>query len=577
MATQTKMAAGKLYENLTRVHRGDDSGRFLSLLLCLLVVAFMAVLLAVGYLSEIGFVPFMIASMSLMLVATTVMLIMLCTVEPEAAPTDNAAQPWRIHIRKQLVLFGMVPFYFLSVLLELQIIETAAVCWTMWTGSNNTSSETGSNQPSGTGLGQLQPRQLIPFYKAMLMVFLGFEMITCCRFHLHHFKQSHATMIALALIEATNLSLWLEMTLDESELADKHNAEHEKQDISALHNKSDPSLNVSTVCMSDDGPENALMRTSKKLLTPFTIEFLFLSIECVAHWFFSSKRDGENDGMHGHGDDDVEGRKLRHVNNLDMEHDVVGEAPVKVVRRRLGVHNVEDGELHPLIESPQRKHHRPVLKFPFYMAWVTIVGIVNVQLIYSGIAFYSFNDFENYKDLAIFYRLFYWIFVLLVIVLCSACVLCGSSFERMKQDISGVEYLVLLSIIGPISQLLLTAVAAYKTDGGQLHRYLSEEILDMVQIGAQTFLYFHVSRLQIPVNSGLKKRLLQGAVFLVIICNATLWIEDSFIETPSLGLTVQNESWHEKKLFLYVATNPLTLIYRFNSFTLFTNVYLQFI
>jgi len=62
-----------------------------------------------------------------------------------------------------------------------------------------------------------------------------------------------------------------------------------------------------------------------------------------------------------------------------------------------------------------------------------------------------------------------------------------------------------------------------------------------------------------------------GVISYFAVCNATLWVEDSFIGTRSSATSWLYQYFHSWPV-IYNIFNPLSLMFRFNSVLLFLNV-----
>jgi len=570
---------GSIHRVLIRHHSSSDHGRYFSLITFITAFAITLTLIIIDNIESSNAQPIcpMIAVLVLMLLAIASMLVLLCSIQT-GSEVNDVGRSWKIQIRQQLVLFGMVPFYFISISLLIHRIIEDTACWPAWSHSRLITNYA------------LLPDQLFlsnlifvhharPVFNSVLCVFMGLEMILCCQFHNHRFKQNHLTLLSLAIIEATNLSVWLDMVLSESYIGvAKRHQENRKVEL-LLESGNFNWINVSTVeyndtvdCLLENKMEHHLYETSSRLLYPFAVEFLFLATECGAFWFFNCATTGTmseqsrntkvKSGVEDHplvemistaqkGDRD---RNVTFKLALPEEFDEVEENSL-LADDRLGVNDAP---------NVSKVNSRRRCAFPIHFVWTAMVGIINVLFINSGIMSQYFND--TYKTPVIVYRIAYLSFVCLCTWVCLLAVVCFSrSAQRKSLDISGFEYLVVITMLGPLCQVVFSVIA----DGPSV---AIQEVLNAVEIIQQTLLYFKLSRLRPETDK--KRWLIQGVLFLLLISNGVMWLEASLIETMSTGSSFKKQ-YNAVWSYIYALTNPVKLIYRFNSCILFINVYLE--
>ena len=136
-----------------------------------------------------------------------------------------------------------------------------------------------------------QTHHLRPVFITVLVVFMCLEMILCCRFHVHRFEQNQLTLFALAVMEAADMSAWLDREIFESHISDHarrlENVTVEQFMTSSHFNLSNPDDKAIVECLRETRVQYRVFEISNLILMPFGLEFLFLATECVAHWFFN--------------------------------------------------------------------------------------------------------------------------------------------------------------------------------------------------------------------------------------------------------------------------------------------------
>jgi len=109
--------------------------------------------------------------------------------------------------------------------------------------------------------------------------------------------------------------------------------------------------------------------------------------------------------------------------------------------------------------------------------------------------------------------------------------------------------------------------------------FLAEEVINMLQIGTQVAFYAHAKSVQTDIDEEmscyqLKRSILQIVLAYFAVCNFAVWAENSFIEIRSSGTSWQKQ-YYDNWTIIYNIFNPLALVFRFNSFLLFLNVFLD--
>jgi len=124
-------------------------------------------------------------------------------------------------------------------------------------------------------------------YPAARAIYLFVELIVCVRFNEVDFYQNTLVLAGLAVVQATNLSAWMDALVNESEVfSSELNATYE---LSRCFNDTAVSPHV-VQCFHRSTGEFHLLVSASPYLYPFIVEYLMLVMECVADWFFSDAR-----------------------------------------------------------------------------------------------------------------------------------------------------------------------------------------------------------------------------------------------------------------------------------------------
>ena len=191
-----------------------------------------------------------------------------------AHDADAANQPWHVKLRHNIKLLSIVPFFVFSFVFDVLRLIAGWTCRDAWLAC-------GSNVVARVHVVDDLSYSLARF------IYLFIVLIVCVRFNEANFSQRWWTLAGLAVVQATNLSVWLNALVDESIVfTSKDNWTHELSrcfDGGTDANISDHFRR----CYSHTTGEFRLLESASPYLFPFIMEYLMLVMECVADWFFS--------------------------------------------------------------------------------------------------------------------------------------------------------------------------------------------------------------------------------------------------------------------------------------------------
>jgi len=546
-------------------------------------------------------------------VATTVCLVlMLCYARTRPAHdhiADAELQPWHRLIRRYIKLFGIVPFYFAIFVFDVFRLIANLTCLDAWAACGN-------------DVVRLEHITDL-LYPVARTVCLCVELIICAKFNAADFCQNTLVLVGLAVVQATNLSSWLDALVDESAVfSSERNATYELNRCfdSVTH------INITdgdhyTQCFNYKTGEFVLLKGASPYLYPFVIEYLMLVIECVADWFFSdAKRDAltpqpptmsrpntdlDRVASPTSGTDTLQllpttsyiqpnqqpqqpankGSRASSSNFILSEtgarqgDTVPPTGPDDVFTDRSASVNLSAANEcvhidHDMVPAPDTWCDR----CPWFFVSVVLSSIVSFLYVIFGV-YNFFLGAIGYLNVFVCYRIGYWLAL-------SFAALVGYAdsrrFPSAPMNPNGFEYFVILSCIGPILQCTFTIVANVQTIEFMLPwgMFLAEEISSIVQICVQVVFYAYAKtvRIRSDENTGIddrelrrKRSILMGIISYYAVCNFALWVEDSFVETRNSDTSWQKH-YFEDWPFIYNALNPLSLMFRFNSFLLYLNL-----
>ena len=358
-------------------------------------------------------------------------------------------------------------------------------------------------------------------YSFLRIICLSVELVVCCRFNGGHLSQNTLLLLGLAFILATNLSAWLDALVDESAIfSPERNWTNE---MWRCLNGTDVNVSAQSdqfiQCFRHDSSGYEMLKVVSPYLFPFIMEYLMLVIEFVADWLFSN-----------------------------------------AVRDQIDPMVINNGEHQPRCDCVKTSLACAALPTLFSLGFWTL-GILS---------FWYDNENRVYLYVFMSYRSGYWLLLSLVALI-------GYAFsrrfpsERMNPKV--FQYFVILSGFGPIVQSVLTTVAYLMSDTVLIPTgmFFTDAVTNIIQIFTQVVFYAHIKSIQIGAERELRDKRLLFVIWCFVVCNATLWIEDSFLETHN-SETNWEKHYIDKWPLVYNIVNPLAIFFRFNSAVLFLNV-----
>jgi len=516
---------------------------------------------------------------------------------------DAELQPWHRLIRRYIKLFGIVPFFFAIFVFDVFRLVANLTCVDAWLACID-------------GVVRLEHITDL-LYPVARTVCLCVELIVCAKFNAADFYQNTLVLVGLAIVQATNLSSWLDALVDESAVfSPERNSTYE---LSRCFDGTGASITEHCEqCFSRRTDEFVLLEAASAYLYPFIIEYLMLVIECVADWFFSdAKRDASPSPpsrltsnldrvasptsgadtqllpttsyiQPNHQQQQQQAaNETESVSRASSSHSIPSESGAHQGDAAPGPDTFTDPSTSVNLSANECVHVEPDMvpapdtwcdRCPWFFVSVVLSSSVSFLYVIFGI-YNFFMGAVGYLNVFMCYRIGYWLAL-------SFAALVGYANSRRfpsgPMNPNGFEYFVILSCIGPILQCTFTIVANVQTTEflqpfGML---LTEEMTSIVQIGVQVVFYAYAKSVRIRTddNDGiddrelrLKRSILQGIISYYAVCNFALWVEDSFIETRNSEISWQKQ-YFENWPFIYNAFNPLTLVFRFNSFLLYLNL-----
>jgi len=439
-------------------------------------------------------VPWLIISFEFAAAIVCVLLI-LCKARPSDGVTDGDLQPWHRFIRRNIKLISIFPFYFAIFIFDVLRLIASVTCIDAWVACNSVEDRV------------VHRDDLL--YPVARTVYLFVELLVCVKFNrVHIVNQTTLVLAGLAIVQATNLSVWLDALLHESNVfPPERNWTYE---LSICFNISDHFRH----CFLRTTGEYQMLESASPYLYPFIMEYLMLVTECVADWFFSDAA-GRND-------------EAEHVQQPQQRSEATGTRASSLFAPVTWLQWVFAGWFTSGTETviaappaPQPRDRR--LYFLVGLVILLILSIVFVMLC----VFEACLDYDiKYRDIFTGYRIGYWIILLLAALIGYAS---SRRLPSVHTNPNGFEYVVILSCIGPIMQGIFSIVAIVHKVSVPTGMFLTEEIIHILQICAQVVFYAYAKDIQIqPLadRSG-NHQILMGVMLHFAMCNFALWAEDS--------------------------------------------------
>ena len=546
--------------------------------------------------------------------ATVCLVLMLCYAHNRPSDdcvTDDDLQPWHRFIRRNIKLFGIVPFYFAIFVFDMFRLIAEWTCIDAWMACDS---------------GVVRVEHITDLiYPMARTVYLCVVLIVCVKFNAADFFQNTLVLAGLAVVQATNLSTWLDALLDESAVfLFERNSTYE---LLRCFNGTDVNVSDHFVqCFSRNTGEYELLESASPYLYPFIMEYLMLVIECVADWFFSDARRHDGTPPPTVASDPptrpmspLQHESIASVANrpnadggteqvpttfyiepqqgaettvtrtsssdyiLQFDADGRQDDNVPLIGARPNIHVVattstivsQSGFVHVDVDSVTETWYD---RCPCFFVSVVLSLIVSFLLVIFGV-YNLFLSEIKYRNVFVCYRSAYWLTLSLAAVVGYAA---SRRLPSGPMNPNGFEYFVILSCIGPIMQSIFTIVANVHMVGFLIPRgmFLTEEITNILHICTQVVFYAYAKSIQIRTFADneiterelrRKRSILMGVISYFALCNFAIWVEDSFIETHSSATSWQKQYFDNWPL-IYNTFNPLSLVFRFNSVLLFLNV-----
>lgn len=478
----------------------------------------------------------------------------------DAITVDGRHRNRDVPMRDRLNLYGITLFYVLACVLDMFYTLALLSCGVHWTRC---------------------PYEVFSYYVVSCLfhifriVYLGSETLFCIVFQCATFTSKSFVRYGLMLMQAVNIALWFEVLLNES--------------VDRI--RTQKMFNFTDQCL--DNEANASQRyldcihqntTVYKLLQnyvcpnfyPFSIEFSLLVGDCLASWLVQSgnteapeARDQQNNGYQP----------------LEGLSDSPSSENTRTSIYYDGREVVEDSRLLPSLH-PSHSSSLVISKIFLLVSLVLNLLFCILSLLPKLMKHTPSSD--PYKQVFFLYGIFYFLSLLLLVVF-GYCI--SMSFRPKKwRPLEGLEYLLLVSAIGPFAYEFFSFVAIVSL-GNRMSStafeesftitpstFIALELIHTIEIYLQIPFQLYISRVDFGVShprSAAKRMYLKAVLFHFATSNIGLWAVNSFTGTYNVTkVFIQSQYFGESQ---WLAMNniilPLTLFFRFTSFLHFTRAY----
>lgn len=379
-------------------------------------------------------------------------------------------------------------------------------------------------------------------------IFMGAELFFCLQFHKSHFRQRTDVRTGLVFVMAVNLGLWFISLLYETEFKFK----------TILNPNQTGPCNLSLVasedlkkCLNHKTKEASTLRNVNLFLYPFAIEFTLLFGEFIADKLFNCKplkvRSEEPR------------RKPRRIQAPPTRSEFDGTFSVGSI----GDQSVEV----------------PLRSFFSGSTLILAVGvIVNVANCVLGYLSFDSGLFGNFDVHEVYYSfsIVYWS---LLTFLSLVGFVCSRSFVYRNEVMRGIDYMVLLTGLGPTLLEMITLTAYFKGSQSSTVKppiMIASRVASIVQLIVQVPFMFYCDRVKPRETDRSDPRVQRlEAVFKAIVlyqalCNGATWIVDSILSAD----TEVMEQISKRSQIFFEIVSPFAIFFRFNSLLLFLRAYL---
>lgn len=479
--------------------------------------------------------------------------------------------------RDGLALAGMATFYVTGCLLDTCHVIASVGCDWVWRRCNDRYIYTSY--------------VWVVVFHVLRIAYLGAQTLFCFAFNRSTFSDRPVTRYGLAFLQAANLSLWFDALVHESSHMFNHRPRQDSFYRRCLGNAS----NVTVETLGCVYHNNGLYKISDAYIgstfLPFTIEFTLLVGEFLLHLYFhcgGAAANVDSPGTSSHFGT-LENQYNEQVVLQDLPGIVAPELKCEdegEERKEVDVVSVFKEDSDVLIQRNNNSNNSPVLLSCGFVFFVVSMNVVLCSLALMV----KLNVWTNGPlNVQIFrsYAFVFWI-SMLVSMMVGYCV---SGTLRYRSDLpyNGLEYLLLVTSVGPLAFDVFTLIAATGTNldnTADTVSFQAEEFSTLQQVileisnGMEVYFQagFCIFARRILISGfdvDLRAKAFRCVVLFLAVSNGSFWLVGSLSAYES-SQTLQVEYFGKNKWkIINNIVVPLSLFYRFNSCLLLTKIHFR--
>jgi len=439
---------------------------------------------------------------------------------------DNTRQHVQVSaiLRDNLSLVGIIFFCPFACLLDIFQVYTEISCGESW---------------KMIGMYQFYAADIV--YRVLHIILMTMELLFCMQFRRLLLKENVSKIrrfcvkFSLTIVVAANIGIWFNITLQE--------ALDNTWTIAFPGNDSMYSYGECLIDTFGSVEENV-----RHALYPFTVEFSLLVVEfVVSHLMFMKKTD------------DI----IPRLSEREKKREPRAFSPRQLCSSTNSCDRV-----------------KPI--FPITSPLVIVFGVLP-NLVYFTFSFFSNDEIfsSDFTKSSVtnnqHFVIFYWFFLILLV---SIGFLCAFKFKAAKDQLKGIDYLVMASAFGPILARVLRVIVILENLDTVAETFepvfvLLPEVLQLFQLLLQLPFLFYADSVDNATAEDRKKprrQIFKAIVLCLALCNITLWLIDSILLKVDVLQTIFKESRWEVFDGIF---RPFSIFFRFNSFLILLRAFLR--
>ena len=405
------------------------------------------------------------------------------------------------------------------------------------------------------------------------IAFMGVETLFCSVFAGKNFQRSRLVRLALAVMQAANLSFWFNVVFfDAAEAVTNRTI----ASIAGLSHACNETIFVGNTsvdahlrqCAREETAEYNWMRTASLYFSPFNVEFAMLVSESIGHWFFNLQSSSSSTSLPTQSPSPSASRTpRRQVKNSPTDFGSSSRVRPEVALK------MDPTATEPLVDATgvngnDNRNRTHKLWYGVPIAWSLVCALM---VIFGGFTYLDRKE-DTYLLLFTQFKVAFYVVLLVITVVGSCCVL---SNKRNDKPFQGFDFLVLLSTVGFLFYWAFTFFAIvqsiYDDNFPALAKpQLTELIFCFLQLVFQSSFLFIADRVTFR-ERGQSFKCFRLVLVCLALANGSIWAVDSFVEIKNIHVRTVEVSYYSTSQwnFLQHVLLPIAFFYRFNCMLIF--------